>query len=53
MKDILLSTFTGMVVGVIFTVFKLPLPAPPTLASVMGVVGIFLGYILVKFLFHM
>ncbi len=51
MKEILLSTFTGMGVGILFSVLKLPIPAPPTFASVMGVVGIFLGYILVKIVF--
>lgn len=49
MKEILLSTFTGMIVGVVFGLIKLPIPAPPTFASVMGVVGIFLGYMIVKY----
>ncbi len=51
MKEVILATLTGMVVGAIFSFFKLPIPAPPTLAGVMGVIGIFLGYILVKILF--
>lgn len=48
MKEILLSTVTGVVVGVIFSILKFPIPAPPTLAGIMGVVGIFLGYILTQ-----
>jgi len=27
---------------------KLPVPAPQTLAGVMGIVGLFLGYVVVK-----
>lgn len=37
------SLGTGIIVGLIFSAFKLPLPAPPVLAGVMGIVGIFLG----------
>ena len=37
------SLGTGVIVGLIFSAFKLPLPAPPVLAGVMGIVGIFLG----------
>lgn len=53
MKAVLVSTFTGMIVGALFSVLKLPIPAPPTFASVMGVVGIFLGYVLVKYLLRL
>jgi XapX domain-containing protein len=42
---ILLSLLTGFIVGVIFTAFKLPLPAPPALAGVMGILGIYLGHV--------
>ena len=44
MKDILRTTITGMGVGAIFAVFKLPVPAPPVFAGVMGIVGLWLGY---------
>lgn len=37
------SLGTGIIVGLIFSAFKLPLPAPPVLAGIMGIVGIFLG----------
>ena len=46
MKEVLLSFITGFVVGLIFSAFKLPIPAPPTLAGIMGIVGIFVGYLL-------
>lgn len=34
----------GFVVGFIFSRLRLPIPAPPTLAGLLGVVGIYLGY---------
>ncbi|MGC6464437.1 MAG: XapX domain-containing protein [Akkermansiaceae bacterium] len=37
------SLGTGIIVGLIFAAFKLPLPAPPVLAGILGIVGIFLG----------
>ena len=46
MKEILMSTASGFVVGILFARIKLPVPAPPTLAGVMGIVGMFLGYFL-------
>lgn len=47
-KDILLSMLAGFVVGALFARLRLPVPAPPTLAGVMGIVGLFLGYWLVS-----
>lgn len=39
----LLSFGTGLVVGLVFTALKLPLPAPPVLAGVLGILGIWSG----------
>lgn len=50
MVEIIKATLTGFVAGVIFSLFKLPIPAPPVFAGIMGIVGIFLGYILVNHL---
>lgn len=44
MRDIMLSLAVGIAVGVIFRALKLPVPAPPAIEGVMGIVGIFLGY---------
>ncbi|MFB5664177.1 XapX domain-containing protein [Alteribacillus sp. HJP-4] len=44
MQDIILSLLSGIAVGLIFGFIRLPIPAPPALAGVMGIVGIFLGY---------
>jgi XapX domain-containing protein len=43
MYEILLALGVGVVVGLIFSFLKLPLPAPPVLSAVMGVVGIYFG----------
>ena len=43
--------FFGVVfVGVLFTAFRLPLPAPPTFAGVCGIFGVFFGYKLFLFI---
>ncbi|MGR5339577.1 XapX domain-containing protein [Vibrio astriarenae] len=43
MNEIILATVAGFVVGVLFTAIKLPIPAPPVLSGVMGIVGVYLG----------
>lgn len=44
MKEVLMTTVTGMGVGAVFAVFKLPVPAPPVFAGLMGIFGLWLGY---------
>ncbi len=39
----------GMVFGFLVCYFKLPMPAPTHIAGVMGIVGLWLGYILYNF----
>lgn len=41
--DIVLATIAGLIVGIIFTLIRLPIPAPPYLPGVMGIVGVYLG----------
>ena len=48
MIEILKSFGTGLIVGVLFTLLKLPLPAPAVLAGVVGIAGIFVGFVLAK-----
>lgn len=43
MKVWVLSLLTGAIVGAIFTLFRLPIPAPPVLSGILGIVGIWLG----------
>jgi len=43
MTEVVLSLATGAIVGILFSVLKLPLPAPPVMSGVAGIVGIYLG----------
>ncbi|MGL6258362.1 XapX domain-containing protein [Vibrio sp. WXL103] len=43
MNEVLLATVAGFAVGMLFTAIKLPIPAPPVLSGVMGIVGVYLG----------
>ena len=43
----MLSLLTGMLFGIICAVIKLPLPAPNSFEGVLGIIGLFLGYILI------
>ena len=47
MKDVLYTTLTGVAVGGVFSAFKLPIPAPPVFAGLMGIVGLWAGYAIV------
>ncbi len=38
----------GVVVGAVFTLFGFPLPAPPTVGGFMGILGVFIGSVMVK-----
>jgi XapX domain-containing protein len=38
----------GTIVGAIFALFKMPVPAPATLAGVLGIVGLYAGWTLVE-----
>jgi len=48
MREIILSTLTGAACGIVFALFKLPVPAPPVISGVMGIVGLWIGYALVS-----
>lgn len=50
MKEIIFALLTGLVVGVVFALLKLPIPAPPAAAGVVGIVGIYLGFKLVAWI---
>ncbi|MCD8548796.1 MAG: XapX domain-containing protein [Aeromonadaceae bacterium] len=43
MNELVLALVAGMVVGVLFSLLRLPIPAPPVLSGVMGIVGVYLG----------
>ncbi|MFC0471411.1 XapX domain-containing protein [Halalkalibacter kiskunsagensis] len=44
MLQILLALLSGAIVGFVFGLVKLPIPAPPALPGIIGILGIFLGY---------
>ncbi len=47
-NTVLLSFATGFVVGAVFRMVHLPIPAPDNIAGVMGIFGIFAGYVLLR-----
>ncbi|CAN7487201.1 DUF1427 family protein [Paenibacillus sp. LjRoot153] len=50
MKEVFLAFLAGAIVGVIFKLFRLPLPAPPVFSAVMGVMGVYAGGKLVEWI---
>lgn len=44
MQEVLLALLAGLIVGFLFALVRLPIPAPPALPGIMGIVGIYLGY---------
>ncbi|MFB6094286.1 MAG: XapX domain-containing protein [Halanaeroarchaeum sp.] len=44
----LLALLTGTVTGAVFAFLRVPIPAPPTLSGLLGIVGIYLGYRIVQ-----
>ncbi|WP_153122912.1 XapX domain-containing protein [Peribacillus tepidiphilus] len=48
MKETLLALLAGMIVGGVFQLIKLPIPAPPVFSAVVGVFGVYFGAKLVQ-----
>lgn len=46
----LIALLTGTFAGALFEFLGVPIPAPPALPGVMGIVGIYVGYRLVEYL---
>jgi len=44
----ILSLLTGFVCGVVFSFFKLPIPAPGAFNGILGIIGIWVGYMVIK-----
>jgi len=49
-KETLLALVTGIIVGLIFSSLKLPLPAPNVLPGIAGIIGIYLGGVLFEYI---
>ena len=43
MNEVMMSLLAGGAVGLLFAFLKLPIPAPPVLSGIMGIVGVSLG----------
>lgn len=41
------SLVLGIIVGAVFALFKMPVPAPATFAGVLGIVGLYTGWTVV------
>ncbi|PSQ33382.1 XapX domain-containing protein [Halobacteriales archaeon QS_9_70_65] len=46
----LLALLTGFLAGAVFAFVGVPIPAPPRLAGLLGIVGIYLGFRTVEYL---
>ena len=42
-----LALLTGLLTGALFRFLNIPIPAPPELPGIMGIVGIYLGFKLI------
>lgn len=47
-RDIVLSLLVGLAVGALVGGVKLPVPAPPTVAGIAGILGITVGWWLIR-----
>jgi XapX domain-containing protein len=45
---VILALLTGILTGAVFKFLQVPIPAPPKLPGILGIVGIYLGYQLVR-----
>lgn len=45
-KQLFLALLAGLIVGFLFGKLRLPVPAPPSLAGILGIIGIALGYLI-------
>jgi XapX domain-containing protein len=52
MIELLLCLAVGLAIGVIFGLFKLPLPVPHGWGGVIGLIGMFIGGHIVDILIH-
>lgn len=48
-RTAILGLLTGLIVGMLFGALDVPIPAPPEIAGLLGIVGIYVGYRLVTF----
>ena len=44
-----LALVTGFLTGAVFRFLNVPIPAPPNVSGVLGIVGIYLGYVVLDY----
>jgi XapX domain-containing protein len=44
-----LALLTGLLTGALFRFLNVPIPAPPELPGIMGIIGIYVGYKLIEY----
>ena len=44
------SLFLGIVIGIVFTAFRLPIPAPDNISAIFGIIGLYGGMLFMQFL---
>jgi XapX domain-containing protein len=44
-----LALVTGFLTGAVFRFLNVPIPAPPNLSGLLGIVGIYLGYVFLDY----
>jgi XapX domain-containing protein len=44
----MLALLTGTLLGAVFAYIQVPIPAPPELPGLLGIVGIYVGYQLIQ-----
>ena len=49
-QSLFLALITGFIVGAVFRLVRLPIPAPSTWEGILGIVGIFIGYLVVNYI---
>lgn len=52
MTEIMLSTLAGVIIGLVYTAIKLPIPAPPVFSGVMAIAGVWFGHHLMHFIMN-
>ncbi len=44
------SLLTGLIIGISFSLLKLPVPVPEAFAGILAIIGMWLGFALVNYL---
>lgn len=48
LRTIILALICGMMVGLIFSALRLDVPGPTTMVSISGIIGLYIGMIIVR-----